>query len=87
MSNQTLSLDERLYRYLLDVSLSEAPLLAELRTETAALPMARMQISPEQGQFMAWLLRLMGAKRGIEVGVFTGYSSLCAALAMPADAY
>ena len=87
MSNQTLSLDERLYRYVLNISVDEPQLLAELRAETAALPMARMQISPEQGQFMQWLLRLMGAKRGIEVGVFTGYSSLSAMLAMPQDAY
>jgi predicted O-methyltransferase YrrM len=87
MSNQSLTLDDRLYRYLLEVSLDEAPLLAQLRSETAALPMARMQISPEQGQFMAWLLRLMAARRGVEVGVFTGYSSLCAALAMAPDGY
>lgn len=87
MSNRTLTLDDRLYDYLLEVSLRESPLLQRLRAETAGLAMARMQISPEQGQFMHWLLRLMSARRGIEVGVFTGYSSLCAALAMPADGY
>src|SRR5690606_26221747 len=63
----------------------EPELLAELRKETAELPAARMQISPEQGQFMALLVELMGAARAIEVGVFTGYSSLRLALALPAD--
>lgn len=82
MSRSSFFLDEPLYRYLLEVSLREPPLLARLREETAADPLARMQISPEQGQFMQWLLKLTGARRGIEVGVFTGYSSLCAALAM-----
>lgn len=87
MSNSSFILDERLYDYFLSASLREPPLLARLREETAADPMARMQIAPEQGQFMAWLLRLMGARRGIEVGVFTGYSSLCAALAMGEGAH
>ncbi|MGB1580411.1 MAG: class I SAM-dependent methyltransferase [Nevskiales bacterium] len=87
MSRNSFVLDDRLYGYLLDVSLREPPLLEKLRQETAEHEMARMQIAPEQGQFMQWLLRLMGAKRGIEVGVFTGYSSLCAALAMGESAY
>ena len=69
----------RSYDYLLAVSLREPDLLLRLREETAADPMARMQISPEQGQFMALLVRLIGARRCIEVGVFTGYSSLCVA--------
>jgi len=74
---------DRLYDYLLKVSLREPPLLAELRAETAKLPMAGMQISPEQGQFMALLAETIGARRAIEVGTFTGYSSLCVALALP----
>jgi len=85
MSNRTIDLTDRLYDYLLKVSLREAPLLAELRAETAKLPMAGMQISPEQGQFMALLAELIGARRVIEVGTFTGYSSLVVALALPAN--
>ena len=87
MSTRTLNLDDRLYDYLLSVSLREAPLLRQLREETARHPDAIMQISPEQGQFMQLLIRLIGAKRCIEVGTFTGYSSLCVALALPADGY
>ena len=85
MSNQTLPIDAELYKYMLSVSLREEPLLAELREETGRLEMARMQIAPEQGQFMAMLLRLTGAKSYLEVGTFTGYSALVCALAMSAD--
>jgi caffeoyl-CoA O-methyltransferase len=85
MSNRSFILDDRLYGYLCEISLREPPLLAELRAETARDPMSRMQISPEQGQFMQLLVRLIGARRCIEVGVFTGYSSLCVALALPDD--
>ncbi len=85
MSTRTLSLDDRLYEYLLQASLREPPVLARLRAETAALPMARMQISPEQGQFMALLVRLTGARRCLEIGTFTGYSALACALALPGD--
>ncbi len=85
MSSRTLELTDRLYDYLLRTSLREPPLLAELRAETAKLPMAVMQISPEQGQFMAFLVEMIGARRTIEVGTFTGYSALCVALALPAD--
>lgn len=85
MSNRTIDLTDSLYDYLLSVSLRETDLQRRLREETAALPMARMQISPEQGQFMALLARLTGARRCLEVGVFTGYSSLAVALALPAD--
>lgn len=85
MSNRSISLTESLYDYLIAVSLREPRLLLDLREETAALPNASMQIAPEQGQFMALLVRLMGARRCLEVGVFTGYSSLCVALALPAD--
>jgi predicted O-methyltransferase YrrM len=85
MTNRSISLTDSLYEYLLSVSLREAAPLRQLREETAALPNARMQIAPEQGQFMALLVRLMGARRCLEVGVFTGYSSLAVALALPDD--
>jgi predicted O-methyltransferase YrrM len=85
VSNRTLGLDDHLYRYLVDHSVPENTLLAELRQATAALPMAQMQIAPEQGQFMALLVQLMGARKTLEVGVFTGYSTLVVALALPAD--
>ncbi len=85
MSKQTLGLEQSLYDYLLSVSLREADILTQLRQETSQLPMSRMQISPEQGQFMALLVKLIGAKKTVEVGVFTGYSSLVVALALPAD--
>lgn len=84
MSNRSIALDGPLYEYLLSASLREPAVLARLRAETAAHPRANMQIAPEQGQFMALLVRLLGATRCIEVGVFTGYSSLAVALAMPA---
>jgi predicted O-methyltransferase YrrM len=83
MSKKTLGLDNQLYDYLLSVSLREPDILRQLREETARHPMAMMQISPEQGQFMALLVQLLGATKTLEVGVFTGYSSLCVALALP----
>ena len=85
MSNRTLSLDDRLYEYLVRHSLREPPALAKLRAETASHPRVNMQIAPEQGQFMQMLVRLTKTRRAIEVGVFTGYSSLAVALALPAD--
>lgn len=85
MSNRTLTLDDRLYDYLLNVSLREPEILARLRQETRDLPQARMQIAPEQGQFMALLIRMLDARRVLEVGTFTGYSALAMALAMPED--
>jgi len=85
MSKQTIGLEQNLYDYLLSVSLREPIILTQLRQETSQLPMSRMQISPEQGQFMALLVKLMRAKKTLEVGVFTGYSSLVVALALPAD--
>lgn len=85
MSTRSLGLEPRLYDYLLAVSLREPPVLAELRAETAQLPSAGMQISPEQGQFMRLLVELIGARRTLEIGVFTGYSSTCVALALPED--
>ncbi len=83
MSNQTIGLEGQLYEYLLSVSLQETELLKQLRQETASHPMSQMQIAPEQGQFMALLVKLIGAKKCLEVGVFTGYSSLAVALALP----
>lgn len=85
MTDRTLNLDDTLYQYLLNVSLREHPVLAELRAVTRKHPLARMQISPEQGQFMALLIKLTGARRTIEIGVFTGYSALAVALALPHD--
>ena len=83
MSTRTVQVDDRLYDYLLAHSVRESGLLRRLRAETAQLAMAQMQISPEQGQFMALLVELMGVRNAIEVGTFTGYSSLAVALAMP----
>jgi predicted O-methyltransferase YrrM len=85
MTNRTLNLDDALYGYLLEVSLRESPLLARLREETLALPMARWQVAPEQGQFLALLVKLIGARRILEVGTFTGYSALCMAAELPED--
>ena len=85
MSNRTLSIDDRTYDYLCNVAVNEPELLTRLREETAQLDYSVMQISPEQGQFMSLLIRLMGAKRAIEIGTFTGYSSICIASAMPQD--
>jgi predicted O-methyltransferase YrrM len=85
MSRRTLSLDDTLYRYLLEHSLREHAELAALREATSAHPRAGMQIAPEQGQFMALLVKLIGARRTVEIGVFTGYSALAVALALPED--
>lgn len=84
MSNKTF-ISDQLYNYLLSVSLREPEVLQKLRQETATHPMSQMQIAPEQGQFMMLLVQLMGAKKALEVGVFTGYSSLAVALALPSD--
>ncbi|MCP2730230.1 class I SAM-dependent methyltransferase [Limnofasciculus baicalensis] len=81
----TIGLDNPLYNYLLSISLREPAILQQLRAETARLPAAMMQIAPEQGQFMALLIQLIGAKKTLEIGVFTGYSSLAVALALPGD--
>lgn len=85
MTGQTLPLDERLYAYLLEASLREAPTLKKLREQTAKTAQASLQIAPEQGQLMALLIRLMRAKRTLEIGVFTGYSALVTAAALPPD--
>jgi len=83
MTTQTLGLDKHLYDYLLSVSLREPEILTQLRQETAQHQMGKMQIAPEQGQFMALLVKLMGASKTLDIGVFTGYSSLVIALALP----
>ena len=85
MSNKTIDLNDRLYNYIQSVSVRETELLRSLWQETAKHPMGIMQVAPEQGQFMAMLVKLMGAKKTIELGVFTGYSSLVVALALPVD--
>ena len=85
MTNRTLNIDDHLYQYILDVSLREHPVLADLREVTRSQPRAGMQISPEQGQFMALLIKLIGASQTLEIGVFTGYSALATALALPPD--
>jgi len=85
MSNKTICITEELYEYMLSVSLREPAVLHELRRETALDEHANMQISPEQGQFMALLVRLLGARKTLDIGVYTGYSSLCIGLALPRD--
>lgn len=87
MSNRTLVIDDRIYAYLLSVSVRESPLLKRLRAETAEDPLAGMQIAPEQGQFMALLVEILGVRRAIEIGTFTGYSTLCIAMSMPANGH
>lgn len=83
MTRQTISLDDALHRYLLDVSVREPDVMRRLREETAGMAEASMQIGPEQGQLMALLVELLGAERTIEVGTFTGYSALAVARALP----
>jgi len=85
MSNRTLSLTDQIYKYLIEHSLRESEPLRKLRTITQQHELARMQIAPEQGQFMALLVELLAIKRIIEVGTFTGYSALAMAQALPAD--
>jgi predicted O-methyltransferase YrrM len=85
MSNRRLVLDDALYEYFQRHSFREPEILKRLRAETGTLPRAGMQISPEQGQLMRLLIELIGVRRIIEIGVFTGYSSLSMALALPED--
>ncbi|MEA5568347.1 class I SAM-dependent methyltransferase [Anabaena sp. UHCC 0399] len=85
MSSQTIGLNQELYTYLLANSVREPEILQKLRQETANHPHSVMQISPEQGQFMSLLVQLMSAKKTLEIGVFTGYSSLSVALSLPSD--
>ncbi|WP_199154354.1 class I SAM-dependent methyltransferase [Chromobacterium sp. ASV23] len=85
MTRRTVALDSALSDYLFDIAVTEHPVQRELREFTAGHRLAKMQISPDQGQFMGWLARLIGARRYLEIGVFTGYSALTVALAMPED--
>ncbi|HCS26748.1 MAG TPA: SAM-dependent methyltransferase [Spongiibacteraceae bacterium] len=87
MSNKSYGLSDQEHQYLMQNTVREHPLMTELRLETMALPMARMQIAPEQAQFMQLLLAMLGARRAIEVGVFTGYSALAIAMALPEDGH
>ncbi|MEV7730042.1 O-methyltransferase [Streptomyces sp. NPDC101733] len=79
--------NEAMQDYVASISLREPDLLRELREKTSKLPLSLMQISPEQGQFLSVLVKAIGAKRALEVGVFTGYSLLATALALPADGH
>ena len=83
MTKQTWGLNASLYDYYQAIAFREPDILKELRQATSQLPMANMQIAPEQGQFMALLVQLTGARKILEIGVFTGYSSLAMALALP----
>lgn len=85
MSDITLNLTPTLYHYLQQISLREPDVLKQLREQTHKMSMSQMQISPEQGQFMRLLIELMGARKTIEIGVFTGYSAMSVALALPDD--
>ena len=85
MSTRTLTLDDRLHNYLIEHSLRDTPEQQGLRELTHNHPLSVMQISPEQGQLMSFLVKLIGAKRIIEIGTFTGYSALCMAQALPSD--
>jgi predicted O-methyltransferase YrrM len=85
MTRRTVALTDELYDYLLRVSLREPDVLRKLRDETAKMDNAQMQIGPEQGQLMALLVELLGARRTLEIGTFTGYSALVVALALPDD--
>jgi predicted O-methyltransferase YrrM len=85
MSRRAINLTDTVYDYLLGHSVREHPVLAELRAETAKVKHSGMQISPDQGQLMALLVKLIGARNTIEVGVYTGYSSLAVALALPEE--
>lgn len=85
MSRENSFLPDELYEYMVSVSVREPAILKRLREETAPLPMATMQVPPEHGQFLAVLVQLTGARHTLEVGTFTGYSSLAVALALPND--
>lgn len=87
MSNRTLALDEALHHYLLTHGVRESPAQTRLREVTRTHEWAIMQICPEQGAFMALLIKLLGARRALEIGVFTGYSALSVAQSLPDDGY
>lgn len=83
MSERTLTLTDELIDYVRRVGVREHPVLAQLREDTAPMPEHSMQIAPEQGAFMALIVKLLGARRVLEIGTFTGYSSTAMALALP----
>jgi predicted O-methyltransferase YrrM len=85
MSSKTFQLDDNVHEYLLANTIRDLTVLSRLRQETAGMEAGGMQISPEQGQFMQFLIKATKAKRALEVGTFTGYSSLVVALALPED--
>jgi caffeoyl-CoA O-methyltransferase len=85
MANRTINMSEALHNYLLEVSVREDAVMAALRSETYTLKERGMQMAPEQAQFMGLLVKLLGVKRALEIGVFTGYSALAVALALPDD--
>lgn len=87
MRRKTIGLDDALYDYVIDTTLRDDDLLRRLREETGKLQWGRMQVAPDQGQLMAMLVKLIGARRAIEIGVFTGYSGLCVARALPEDGH
>ncbi|MGZ4467403.1 MAG: class I SAM-dependent methyltransferase, partial [Nocardioidaceae bacterium] len=85
MANKTIGISDELAAYVMKVGAREPDVLARLREETAAIPEHDMQIAPEEGAFLALMVELTGARRCIEVGTFTGYSSTAVALALPED--
>lgn len=85
MANRSIGLSEELHAYLLEVGAHEPEVLRSLRDQTADHPRGSMQIAPEEGAFLAWLVRALGARRCLEIGTFTGYSSTAVALALPPD--
>ena len=85
MSTRSIGLSEALHQYMLDVSLRESEVMRRLRDETAEHPKSEMQIAPEQGQFMQLLVRMLDARKTLEIGTFTGYSALAVAEALPED--
>ncbi|MEO1144486.1 MAG: class I SAM-dependent methyltransferase [Cyanobacteria bacterium J06638_22] len=82
---KAIGLDSSLYDYVLSVSLREPEVLRALREETAQHPRGIMQVAPDQGQFLGFLVQLVGVQKALEIGVFTGYSSLSIALALPPE--
>ena len=82
MSNTTIQIDDKIYKYILSVSLREHKVLKKLRGITSSLPGSRMQIAPDQGQFMGMIVKMIGAKKLLEIGTYTGYSSMVCAMAM-----
>lgn len=85
MARESIGLDQGLHEYIVKAHPPEHPVLTELREITATMPLAIMQIAPEQGAFLAFLLRMTGARNVLEIGTFTGYSALAMALALPPD--